>query len=1167
MPAGRGRGGGYRAPTGFYGRNVVGGGPPDRTVSFYGQGSAAQALEPRVATAFIDRRNVDQQNYTWSKAHMLVDDNDRKKFSPNIDPLEQEDKLPFMQGWGAMAADFAMVKLRDEIEALRSPTTQNADGTVQRREPDNWELAQLQAYAKEVVKGKKRHLEARFHNEFANRFREWIRGNGSPQEYEAAGMMSYVGDNSKRNKNTPISDHDSVISYLEDWQKRVIDYDTKKAKMKLRMGRGGKPGEAASIEDLWKYYKFVVYGLPAPGREDDDDTLELFTQPLDNYTTINLDVPPGLARPNAGPPPQRDDDESKHLIDRRDEVDDALELDDPGTVTLNSPRDTPPPPPKEDRPRVLYKASEKPAPAEESTSAATEPIEKLRQQELQRQEEKSRELDVAKEVLQRTQKDINDLKEAAQLYSSDMKALMQQLKESEKLGGQHLKEAAEALKYVTANINAIVPTLNKHQELAQDTERDIAVLQAGGDPEATTRKHIPTPDSRIVPGFHLPADRVVQKENRPHRLEDDVSTGASPLSKPYNLMEGKRDRTPPKVPAPNPLRRSIDTAVSTVAAQSAAAIKNVATAITNAVSAAVAAPPPAKEKSLDELATLYSKGLLRSSQMEALGPRLSEVINRAEQMNAPPKPLPAAPIDTSIPVISMKEWKAKQAEAIQKQYAEAAAKAAPPPAPVAPPLQPYHPAPVPAVTKQQATPYPRAGVSLQGFLNDGKSVLPDRSRPPLSLGEEGPNAYSKPLKIWDPEKDEMVDYTDSEGAIFRRDDRRNATQSSELIARHARNILGKESAIKNDIFWGDALDASDEKMIIAMAQELRKNKAAAAGPEPPEWHDTDTRDTVNTKHDSGTVDEGLKTTIAESIRQGRNHKQIIEEYEKAQRDAIAAHKAYVASRIVIPGKGSPNRGYFEQKGAAAVAQMPEKLEKFKSAVNKYYSMILEEMKSDDPKVRGKWLREGETFDSMKKNITNNKRKNTIAANKAAGLMSPPPDRVKKPAAAVAKPAPAAPTVTVQEPPPPVVPKGGRYGNPPAPGVIEELNASRVKGAKELDDEAGAKQSAIAAEIEAFSANDSWGKAKIDKAVTSIMKQTEALKAMKEKHESFKMQSPNGSVKGTLPLGVNFTRAAKSLIDYINFVLRARGDGNRYSKTDGLPSLVTLKKEIEDILKK
>lgn len=183
---------------------------------------------------------------------MLVGDkDDTRKYTPKRDPLQMEDQIPVMKGWDHLATGYAMAKLEQDMTDLTMP-----DGPTK--------LAMLNAYARELIKGKRKTYEADFHSEFAHRFREWLRGNGSNDEYREAGMMSYVdGSGKKRNTNRPISDHPSVINYLGRWQSRVIEFDKQRTLMKLRLGRQGPYGEAASIDDLWKYYKFVVYGVDA----------------------------------------------------------------------------------------------------------------------------------------------------------------------------------------------------------------------------------------------------------------------------------------------------------------------------------------------------------------------------------------------------------------------------------------------------------------------------------------------------------------------------------------------------------------------------------------------------------------------------------------------------------------------------------------------------------------------------------------------------------------------------------------------------------------------------------------------------------------------------------------------------------------------------------------
>jgi hypothetical protein len=219
---------------------------------------------------------MDKQNWTWSKAHMLMDDRtDRRKYAPKGDPLEAEDKLRTMQGWDELAHNYALEKLEIEMRtylpasilAMKPDSDERikAEEIHARNMEEALIAAELSALAREKVKGRRKMHELNFHNEFVHRFREWLRGNGNEEEYRQAGMMSYTtqfGEKNKRGTNQPISRHASVLDYLSQWQDRVIDYEKKRTIMRLRCGRGGERGEEASIDDLWKYYKFVVYGLP-----------------------------------------------------------------------------------------------------------------------------------------------------------------------------------------------------------------------------------------------------------------------------------------------------------------------------------------------------------------------------------------------------------------------------------------------------------------------------------------------------------------------------------------------------------------------------------------------------------------------------------------------------------------------------------------------------------------------------------------------------------------------------------------------------------------------------------------------------------------------------------------------------------------------------------------
>ncbi len=241
----------------FYGRTY------NKNTPFYGQDAnlaatyAGQRLQQPVSAGLASFADLRDENgpWTWSKAHTLLGDRqDRDKYTPHGDPLSAEDRIPVMKGWDQLATVYALESMTEEMSKLDASTPVGA--------------AKIAAFAREIVKGKKHAYQEEFHDEFVHRFREWLRGNGSEREYQEAGMLSYTGPDSKRCKNKPISDHPSVLMYLSDWQNRVIEYNKKRTVMKLRMGRQGAYGEAASVDDLWKYYKFVVYGV-----ESDEDSL------------------------------------------------------------------------------------------------------------------------------------------------------------------------------------------------------------------------------------------------------------------------------------------------------------------------------------------------------------------------------------------------------------------------------------------------------------------------------------------------------------------------------------------------------------------------------------------------------------------------------------------------------------------------------------------------------------------------------------------------------------------------------------------------------------------------------------------------------------------------------------------------------------------------------
>lgn len=242
---------------GFYGRQM------DRNTPFFGTDTpldrhrgAGQRLEVRRARGLNVLR--DFKVMTWSRAHTQNGDlKDDKKYTPHGDPLDAEDSLKRMEPWPSKAAFYADGMLDRDLAELDEVENDNTS-----TETDKTHVkAERMALAYELARGRRKRYVQQFNANFVHCFREWLRGNGTDEEYEVAGMLSYTNPAQDKGKNKPISDHATVINYLTQWQDRVIEFERKRTMMKLRMGRGGANGEAASIDDLWKYYKFVVHGI------------------------------------------------------------------------------------------------------------------------------------------------------------------------------------------------------------------------------------------------------------------------------------------------------------------------------------------------------------------------------------------------------------------------------------------------------------------------------------------------------------------------------------------------------------------------------------------------------------------------------------------------------------------------------------------------------------------------------------------------------------------------------------------------------------------------------------------------------------------------------------------------------------------------------------------
>jgi hypothetical protein len=748
-------------------------------------------LEVKVPEGFLTRDNVCKQNYTWSRAHTLIGDHDdTKKYKAATDPLVGEEKLKRMQGWPALAHDYAMAKLEEDVKKLGSDPEKMTP----------WQTAQILAFGREYIKGKRKSYEQEFHSMFAHRFREWLRGNGSQAEYMEAGMVSYVddvvgADKTKRCKNTPVSDHPSVLSYLSQWQERVIDYEKKLTLMKLRLGRGGERGEPASIDDLWKYYKFVVYGL---GQLPDDEQAPLVA----NAADTDSDSPPGSGYqtapgtvvyndvPHRGTPAQDGDEEDDEgLIDRRDERV-AQELQ--GRID-----------------KVLELNTEMEKQLAESTAAHKE-----------------------------LQKDMHEL--VAELrkgtrneeLATEMKEIFKNAERERLLINEAvvtLKEIPAALERMRAGQPDLLNTPSKEGN-ATDTEAQIDIdkrtLRAPPIPVTPGVAAIPPPVVDAPPVSIAPKQGPLQQlQNVPLKQQVDEPVApppkpASPVKElprgihPANIIQGPvpippaKPASPVKPAPPSVLRKSLDAtgsvlrtsgsllaAASDLAAKAGTAVASkaldaaasVGSAAANAVLAAVAASATEEEKpiDIDELAKKYNSKGLSITEMTKLGPDLTKVVDRAAELK-----------------------KTKESE----QTAQLAALGIPlgHRGTISKPAAPITNAPKPAPAILKASPV--------------KAVPPPKPDVPPIVQPDERYAYGDK---W---------HTSSQGAIYRDADEQVALQNDAILEDLSRRTGQR---VTNDLHYPDALDSKD----ISDIQKFQAERAVARSDkknykEPAEWKDT-----------------------------------------------------------------------------------------------------------------------------------------------------------------------------------------------------------------------------------------------------------------------------------------------------------------------------------------
>jgi hypothetical protein len=129
--------------------------------------------------------------------------------------------------------------------------------------------AKLLTYAKREAKEELANIERKIDQKFVSDFTEWLRGAKDAHTAEEHHKAGWNPDTI----NGPISDHPSVKSFLDQHYERRLEFTKKLAEMKLRGGRmntDSRKGKGMTIDDAWKYYKYVVRNMPQDDNEDDD---------------------------------------------------------------------------------------------------------------------------------------------------------------------------------------------------------------------------------------------------------------------------------------------------------------------------------------------------------------------------------------------------------------------------------------------------------------------------------------------------------------------------------------------------------------------------------------------------------------------------------------------------------------------------------------------------------------------------------------------------------------------------------------------------------------------------------------------------------------------------------------------------------------------------------
>jgi hypothetical protein len=203
---------------------------------------------------------------------------DRNKYRLEPHPLDAEQRKRTMQAPDALKARRAnpdklfraFGRAHDRRAALEA-SGRPAPHTPGSRLPDNAagrerDKGLFQETGRLEAKQKWKRYQEKVDQDFVNGFVEWLRGKGTKEEYARSGWNPDIWDPSKPHNRhgRPISEHDSVRSYLVNHLARKNDYEKEIAEMKLMTGAVS--DKWMNLDEAWRYYKYVVCNIPI----DDD---------------------------------------------------------------------------------------------------------------------------------------------------------------------------------------------------------------------------------------------------------------------------------------------------------------------------------------------------------------------------------------------------------------------------------------------------------------------------------------------------------------------------------------------------------------------------------------------------------------------------------------------------------------------------------------------------------------------------------------------------------------------------------------------------------------------------------------------------------------------------------------------------------------------------------